>query len=58
MKKYEAPRAVRLRDAPTGTFQCVSGGIYSESCVTGDLVGLRICDNGGSPQPPTPGGRF
>ena len=48
MKKYEAPRAVRLRDAPTGTFACVSGSMYTADCVEGLLVSHDQCQGGSS----------
>jgi len=44
MKKYEAPRAVRLADSATAQFQCVNGPHgNSELCETGAAVGGNRC---------------
>ena len=47
MKKYEAPRAVRLADSATAQFQCVNGPHgNAEICDTGSGVGGNQCWNG------------
>ena len=46
MKKYEAPRAVRLSDAATGAFACVDGPLYLDQCQSGEFVGWSLCESG------------
>jgi hypothetical protein len=50
MKKYEAPRAVRLSDAETGSGYCYSGsgGTNTPECVNGPTFGTS-CGPGTSP---------
>ena len=44
---YEAPRAVRMSDAPTAQFQCVNGPTgNAEVCNTGAGVGGNVCTTG------------
>jgi hypothetical protein len=51
MKKYTAPRAVRLSDAETGSGFCWDGssGTHSPECANGPSFGTS-CGNGTSPQ--------
>ncbi len=50
MKKYEAPRAVRLADAATGEFECANGtqGNINYCNPTGSVPNVNLCATGQS----------
>ena len=50
MKKYEAPRAVRLADAATGEFECAIGtrGNINYCNPTGGIPLVNLCSTGSS----------
>ena len=53
MKKYEAPRAMRLADAATGEFACTNGtnGNIDYCNPTGGLPNVNLCSSGSSVGP-------
>ena len=48
-KTYEAPRAVGLSDATTGTFRCLNGPSgTADMCDSGFAVNPPVCSTGSS----------